>query len=281
MTVESTSADIVGLLRTPHNSAIAQKGSIHDDATASKLGFRGGTVAGSLHMDQFVPLLLELYGEDWWKRGNISSYFRQATVDREPVRAFARAGEPHARLWMENEAGDLIAESTASCKGADTDTAVERLMHSQTTAASGALRILSKVKPGDEITGLEVSVTRKALDARLEHITESLPAYQGDNATLPPSMSVALFRGSAQEALYKTDGAAVGLFGAIELQSIAGPPRAETDYIGRFKILALSESPKTENIWYQAWAADPKTGEDVASMVMYLRFMKASSELWA
>jgi hypothetical protein len=281
MTLESTSADIVGLLRTPHNSALSHKGSIHDDATASKLGFRGGTVAGSLHMDQLVPLLLELYGDDWWRRGNISSYFRQATVDREPVRAFASAGEPHARLWMENEAGDLIAECTASCQGTDADTAVERLMKSQTTAAPGALRILSKVKPGDEITGLEVSVTRKALDARLEHITESLPAYQGSHAILPPSMNVALFRGSAQEALYKTDGPAVGLFGAIELQAIDGPLRADTTYRVRAQVLALSESPKTENVWYRAWAADPKTGADVSSMLMYLRYMKASSERYA
>jgi hypothetical protein len=281
MTLESTSADIVGLLRTPHNSALSHKGSIHDDATASKLGFRGGTVAGSLHLDQLVPLLLELYGDDWWRRGNISSYFRQATVDREPVRALASAGEPHARLWMENEAGDLIAECTASCKGTDSDTAVERLMKSQTTAAPGALRILSKVTPGDEITGLEVSVTRKALDARLEHITESLPAYQGSHAILPPSMNVALFRGSAQEALYKTDGPAVGLFGAIELQAIDGPLRADTTYRVRAKVLALSESPKTENVWYRAWAADPRTGADVSSMLMYLRYMKASSERYA
>jgi hypothetical protein len=232
-------------------------------------------------MDQLVPLLLELYGDDWWRRGNISSYFRQATVDREPVRAFASAGEPHARLWMENEAGDLIAECTASCQGTDADTAVERLMKSQTTAAPGALRILSKVKPGDEITGLEVSVTRKALDARLEHITESLPAYQGSHAILPPSMNVALFRGSAQEALYKTDGPAVGLFGAIELQAIDGPLRADTTYRVRAQVLALSESPKTENVWYRAWAADPKTGADVSSMLMYLRYMKASSERYA
>ena len=68
------------------------------------------------------------YGDDWWKRGNMSFYFRQATVDRESVRAFARPGEPHARLWMENEAGALIAEGTASCAGSDTDTAVQRLM---------------------------------------------------------------------------------------------------------------------------------------------------------
>ena len=34
----------------------AGEGSIHDQATAEKLGFRGGTVAGSNHMDLFPPL---------------------------------------------------------------------------------------------------------------------------------------------------------------------------------------------------------------------------------
>ena len=115
MNTATDATDLVGELRAPHNSAAQARGSIHDDATASKLGFRGGTVAGSIHMDQFVPLALKLYGDDWWKHGNMSFYFRQATVDREAVRAFARAGDPHARLWMENEAGALIAEPVGKC----------------------------------------------------------------------------------------------------------------------------------------------------------------------
>src|SRR5271168_5506567 len=93
---------LVGPLRRSVNNASKVAGSIHDDATAAKLGFKGGTVAGSIHMDQFAPVALKLYGEDWWKRGNMSFYFRQATVDREPVRAFGKAGDPHARLWMQN-----------------------------------------------------------------------------------------------------------------------------------------------------------------------------------
>lgn len=279
MSLATESTDLVGELRIPRNSARqAGSGSIHDDATASKLGFKGGTVAGSLHMDQFAPLVAKLYGEVWWSKGNMSFYFRQATVDQEPVRAYARAGEPHARLWMDNEAGALIAEGTASCQGHDEGTAVENLMQSQTTAAPGGLKILSGVKPGDEVTGLEVTVSREAVDRRLETITEHLPQYDGDKAILPPSMMVHLFRGSAQEKLYKTDGFAVGLFGAIELQSISAPTCCETPYLVRAKVLALSESPKTENVWYRAWAADPATGEDVCSMLMYLRYMKASSK---
>lgn len=269
--------DIVGPFRVPVNSAAQARGSIHDDATASKLGFRGGTVAGSLHMDQFPPLALDLYGDDFWKSGNLSFYFRKATVDREKVRAMARAGEPHARLWMEDEAGALIADATASCRGTDADTAVQRLMESQDKSEPVGLKILSKAKVGDEVTGLDVSVTRAALDRRLEAITERLGVYEGEKAILPPSMAVALYRGSAQEKLYRTDGPAVGLFGAIELQAMGGILRADTTYKVRAKILALSESPKTENVWYRAWAADPDTGEDVHSMLMYLRYMKGSS----
>ena len=280
MSLQTDTADLIGPFRSPHNTAAQAAGSIHDDATATKLGFKGGTVAGSLHMDQFVPQLVEIYGEDWWAKGNISMYFRQATVHGEAVRVFARKGEPHARLWMENEAGDLIMEGTASCAGADPDSELTHRLKGQATADPGALRILGNNRVGDEAKAVPLEVTREALEKRLETVPEMLAEYRGDKAILPPSMQVALFRG-AQESIVKLAGRAVGLFGAIELQSVNGPLRAERAYDGRFRILALSESPKTENIWYQAWAADPESGKDVASMVMYLRFMKASSALWS
>ncbi|HIK71415.1 MAG TPA: hypothetical protein EYF99_15660 [Pseudomonadales bacterium] len=63
---------LIGPVRTPRNSAIsAGAGSIHDQATAQKLGFRGGTVAGSLHMEQFSPLLIEALGDDWLSTGSM------------------------------------------------------------------------------------------------------------------------------------------------------------------------------------------------------------------
>ena len=72
-------------------SADAGEGSIHDDATAAKLGFRGDTVAGSIHMDQYAALLVELYGQRWFERGALSLYFLNATVDGEAVTATAEA----------------------------------------------------------------------------------------------------------------------------------------------------------------------------------------------
>src|SRR5690606_3924919 len=69
---------LCGGLRRPINRARDVKGSIHDDETATRLGMRGGTVAGSVHMDLFGPLLLETWGERWWERGTLSLYFVNA-----------------------------------------------------------------------------------------------------------------------------------------------------------------------------------------------------------
>src|SRR5258707_15780548 len=78
-----------GPVRTPVNAAANQKGSIHDDAPAQKLGFRGGTVAGSIHMDQFPPVLLDAFGRAWFETGSLSLNFRNATTGGEAVVAFA------------------------------------------------------------------------------------------------------------------------------------------------------------------------------------------------
>jgi hypothetical protein len=268
-------AEIAGEFRSPVNQAANAKGSIHDDATASKLGFRGGTVAGSVHMDQYVPLLLQAFGEDWLNRGNLSCYFKQATVDREAVRAFIRkADASHGRVRMENEAGDLINEGTASAAGADTETELSRRVKGMAPALD--LRILASSKVGDEVKDVPARASREGLDRRLNGITEPLDIYK--DGILPPSMACQLMR-SVENTLFSRTGV-VGLFGAIELQTLAGPLRAEKDYVARAKILALTESPKTENVWYQSHIKDAATGEDAGWMIMYLRFLKGSSSLW-
>ena len=46
-----------GPVRQPVNASLNEKGSIHDPERAKELGLRGGTVAGSIHMEQFPPVL--------------------------------------------------------------------------------------------------------------------------------------------------------------------------------------------------------------------------------
>jgi len=263
--------------RSPRNSAAEVKGSIHDDATASKLGFRGGTVAGSIHMDQFVPGLLKLYGDAWFETGGLSLYFTKATVDAEAVQATVEAGADRARLTMHDVPGDQICEGTASL-GPDPGSELARRIQGQTPAGAGALRILAALAVGDEQKDIPVRVEAGDLLKSLETLTEPLDVYR-DDLVLPPSHLIRLTHQVRKHVLAKAT-SSVGLFGALETQQLAGPLKAGVDYVARTRMLKLTESPKTENTWYEVLVAD-QAGQDVARVVYYLRFMKGSSPLWA
>lgn len=264
-----------GPFRSPRNMAAEVKGSIHDDATAGKLGFRGGTVAGSVHMDQFVPRLVELYGEKWFETGGLSLYFTQATVDREEVSASVAADGPRARLSMHNRDGALICQGTAAPSPDERAELVGR-MAGQDPAEPGRLRILAAVAAGDE-GETTVRLEPEALKRHLGIITEALPAY-GDGV-LPPSQAVSLAHQARSAAVGKATQPHVGLFGALEVQHLAGPLKAGVDYRAKTKVLKLTESPKTENAWYEVVLAEG--GRDMARVLFYLRFLKASSPLWS
>jgi hypothetical protein len=277
MSATDTARIWTGAFRKPRNSAAQVKGSIHDDATAAKLGFRGGTVAGSIHMDQFVPGLLKLYGDAWFETGGMSLYFTKATTDAEPVRATVEGGAERARLIMHDLPGDRICEGTGSL-GPDPGSELARRIEAQAPAKPGALRILKDIAVGERHRDIAVRVEDEQLLKSLETLTEPLAAYR-DGLVLPPSHLIRLTHQVRKHAVGKA-GSSVGLFGALETQQLAGPLRAGVDYVARTKMLRLTESPKTENAWYEVLVAE-KAGQDVARVVYYLRFMKASSPLWA
>jgi hypothetical protein len=278
MSVTETHPAWTGEFRKPRNSAAEVKGSIHDDATASKLGFKGGTVAGSIHMDQFVPGLLELYGDRWFETGAMSLYFTQATVDSEAVRATIEPGEERARLTMHNEAGAQICEGTARL-GRDPGSELAKRLAAQTPAEPDALRILKALKVGDENHEIPIRIEPDGLASYLERITEPLPAYR-DEHVLPPAQLVHLTHQTRTAVLAKAVEPSVGLFGALEVEQIAGPLRAGVDYMARTKVLKLSESPRTENVWYEVIFTDTIGGPDLGRVLYLLRIMKGSSPLW-
>ena len=264
--------------RAPRNLHSEAKGSIHNDAVASKLGFKGGTVPGSIHMDQFVPLLLDQWGEAWFERGDISLYFTQATVDNERVRCTLEPEGERARLRMFNEPGDLICEGTASLAAPDAGSELARRLDMQEPATPGRLRILGDIQVGDENRDLPVKVAREALDRARSTITEDLPAYR-ERGVLPPSQIVHLAHMTRPSAMAKQK-PAVGLFGALEVRQLDGPLLADVEYLAHTHILKLTESPRTENVWYDVTFQHPETRKDVGAMLYCLRFMKGSSPLW-
>lgn len=277
---------LVGAWRRPGNNSAHEEGTIHDDATARTLGFRGGTIAGSIHMEQFPPLLSAAFGRDWYRTGSLSLWFRNPSIDREPVRCFLRrASAVTADVWMDNADGVRILDGTASVGAPDPDALVSRRLRA--LRPPGDIRMLAAVRVGSTVDGLTTRIPQGDIDARLPILTEPEPTFEDaailGRTTAPLSAIVHALRvvepflAPVQGA---PDGAFVGMFGAITLQFLDGPVFAETDYRARGRIVAVADTPKTEMVWYEATLTDPATGRDVVSTLHMSRLLKSSSPLW-
>lgn len=277
-------AAITGEWRRPVNTAAHQKGGIHDDDTATDLGFRGGTVAGAIHMEQFPPLLLEMFGADFWQTGTLSMYFRSATVDREPVRCLTtepkRVGNiRRTNVWMEKEDGTIVASGTASCGGHDEKSELRRKLESIRPISE--LRILKNLKVGARCEDQRCFVENSFLDAQLGVITEPLSCYKTSNEfsgrVLPVTQVVRAFDAPEVALITEVEPPFVGLYGAIEIEFINGPVLAETEYKGSGEIVGLSDSPQTEILWRDSILM---TDKPIARMLKMDRLMKNSSPRW-
>ncbi len=276
---------ITGPARRPRNLSAQAAGSIHDDATATSLGFRGGTVAGSIHMDQFPPLLLEAFGPGWFESGSLSLYFRHATIDGEPV--IALLGRPpggerdaQVRAWATTTDGTLVAEGTAA---AGSPAAVSALRSRDLRAVDPAeLRILASLRPGEAIGDCRVTVDDERQRAVVSHgaMTEPLDWYTSSSPwggpIAAPSTVVNLLYADLIAGLRAAMGKHVGLFGAIEIRFLNGPVFLGCEYRVTGEVVALSQTPKTAVLWFDSRALD-EADRPVADMRMMLRQMKQSS----
>lgn len=290
MTTEATPTEIIeqngmliGPYRRPRNLAAAQRGSIHDDATATKLGFKGGTVAGSIHMEQLPPILMRAFGQRWFETGGLSCYFRNATTDGEAVRPLvqvpAAADDAQVNIFMEKDDGTQVLEGTASIGDPAEPSMLRRKLAEP--RESGEMRLLADVHAGDAIAPRRTRCVRADADPRLAVVTEPLDWYAGPSPwgdpILNPGLIVHIMVAAQRNMALPRD--AVGLYGAIEVRHLRGPVFLERDYEVRGTILATGTTPKTEYVWFET-LLNEGGGPDVASMIMMLRFMKASSPRW-
>jgi hypothetical protein len=264
-------------------SADAGAGSIHDDATATRLGFRGGTVAGNVHMDQCAALLVEEYGKRWFERGALSLYFRNATTDGERVQAICEVplGGVQVQVWLRREDGLEVASGTASL---DDHSASALRSRDLRPVDPATLRILKGLVPGARIGEWHVELDGAKQAARFAAgaISDPLNWYARDSPwggpIATPSTAVDLLWGVPMQGLQGILGEAVGLFGAIEVAHHEGPLMLGAAYRVSAEVVAVSESPRTESLWFDSFAH--QGDELIASHRMMLRFMKASSPLY-
>jgi hypothetical protein len=274
---------ITGPLWAARNWSIdAGEGSIHDDATAEELGFRGGTVAGDVHMNQFPPVLVGIFGNDWFERGNLSLNFKNATVDLERVQVFAEplvAGEHQTRVWMEREDGLLVCAGTAALG----DHSCSELQEKDLRPCDPAeLRILNRLRAGMSLGSYDVFA---APDKQFERydtrvISDPMPWYREtspwDGVVAAPCTILEFLWAYPMQGMQPYIGEAVGLFGAIEIGFINGPFLLNLDYRIESEVVCVGQSPQTEYVWYDSTAYN-EAGEVVATMRMQSRVMKASS----
>ena len=275
-----------GPLRAPANEGRGTSGNIHSDEDAQRLGFRGGLVAGSIHMEQFAPLLVRAFGERWLERGSLSLYFLTPTLHGEEVRAVVGvppegASDAQVEAWAERPDGTRICEGTAATGEPGEPSALRS--REVDRHPSGELRILAGARAGDAFPVVDTRVAMEAVERRRAVTTEPMPWYSDASrwgGIVPTTVNqVNALIQPAYAYLAERRDRAIGLYGAIELRNVHGPLLAETTYRAGGTLLAAGQSPKTEYVWFDSWAEEPSSGKRIAEMRMMLRFMKASSAL--
>ncbi len=289
MSSENASESVIkGPVRHGRNLSFGVKGSIHDDETAQEIGFRGGTVAGDIHLDQFAPLLVEAFGPRWFETGLLSLHFKHATTDNEPVIAFVErpteSNDTQVRAWMETSDGVVVCEGTAGIGNPAAPTALYQ--RDLRAVDPKTLRIMHDVVVGEPLPEFVLQPRAAEQSARIakQLITEPLSWYLESSPWGGPIASpltiAQLLHWEPVQPLARRLPPFIGMFGAMEIRMHHGPVMLANSYRVNGEVVAVSDSPKTEVLWYDTRAVD-ESGTLVASLRMMTRLVKASSPLYS
>ncbi|MCC4251549.1 MAG: hypothetical protein VX205_02440 [Pseudomonadota bacterium] len=279
-----------GPWRAPRQMLDAQSydghASIHDDDTARKLGFRGGTIEGPTHFSQFDPLAYALWGEAWFATGCISAHYRSPVFEGEEVRASVSPhGADFAQIRMEKRDGTEVLTGTASIGPDAPESALTARM--RTLAPLAQPVILKDVQLGMRTGRMPVSMAPDqrmgdlypfSLADKLRRITEPSPRYAD---IVPLEMVSVLLNHVAREQPFPTRGPCVGLFADQEIRLIDGPIRVGAPYELDREVVALSGSRKTESMWVRTRLFHPGGDRPIATMLLNTASLKASYASYA
>ena len=214
--------------------------SIHDDATAKRLGFQGGAIEGPTHFSQFAPLGERLWAEAWFETGCLSAHYRNPAFEGEDVQAVMAkppAGARETEIRMVKRDGAEVLRGTASVAGAEGPTALERRL------AEGLPSLQDPVILADVKIGMKTARQRVRMD-------------------FDQNMGVR--------------GPAVGLFADQEMRLVEGPLFVAEDYELEREVVAMSASRRTESLWVRTSVTRPGSDRVVALMLLNLASLKNS-----
>jgi len=282
-----------GPLRAPRQMLAAQEydghTSIHDEATAQKLGFKSATIEGPTHFSQFAPLGFALWGERFMSHGCISAHYRSPVFEGEEVKAFLRrppGDVAQAEIWMLRANGDEILRGTASVGPDFPRSALDERLSGLAPLADPV--ILADVKIGMRSARSAVRMDADqhmgalypfSLAQKLTRITEPSAFYSGADhlwhkCLVPMEMISVLMQYSARDNAFRTRGPAVGLFADQEIRLLDGPVMVGEPYEIEREIVGLSGSRRTESMWVRSTLYAPRTERKIAQMLLNLATMK-------
>lgn len=288
--IDDAGAELIGPLRTPRQMLATQQydnhTSIHDDATAQKLGFKGGTIEGPTHFSQFVPLCTALWGADFLARGCLSAHYRNPCFDGERVRAVIvkpPTGAVQTLIRMVREDGVEILRGTASI-GANTPPSALESRVAELAPLERAV-ILRDVRVGMRTPRIPVRMDAEqhmgalypfSLADKLKVITESSPWYRTADAlsspwkraVIPFEMVSVLLNYANERAPFPVRGPVVGLFADQEIRMLDGPLFVGEPYEIDREVVRLSGSRRTESMWIRTRVFRPGEDRVLATMLL-------------
>ena len=296
--LQDTGEELIGPPRSPHQMLAAQQyddhTSIHDDATARKLGFQGGTIEGPTHFSQLAPLCVAAWGPAWLARGGLSAHYRNPCFEGERVRAYLRKprdGATQTDIWMLREDGTEILRGTADIGTDNPPSALEKRIGE--LAPPDTLVILRDIRVGLRTARIPVRMDAVqnmgalypfSLADKLGVITEPSPWYTQAGAASAPwkravipfeMISVLLNHANGREP-FPVRGPVVGLFADQEIKLVDGPLFVGEPYEIDREVVALSGSRRTESMWVRTRVFRPGSDHVLATMLLNAASLKDS-----
>lgn len=265
--------------------------SIHDDQMAEDLGFAGAPIEGPTHFSQFVPLLHQVFGDDWFVRGCISSHYQNMVVEGEEVQAMVEKTptEGLVRIAAQKRDGTPVLMGTASLGPDYGETELEQRMARLRPADQ--LVILADLQVGQKGAGnperIRMDMDQHMGDMypfsnaqKLQKITENHPYYGEESPwgkpVVPLEMVSVLTQYTSGQSGFRTRGPAIGLFAGQQIKMVNGPLLIGEDYLLEREIIALSESRRTESNWILSRVYHAETKELVAEAILNSATLKDS-----
>jgi hypothetical protein len=288
-----TEITLTGPVRSPHQMLADQEydghASVHDEATADKLGLAGAPIEGPTHFSQFDPIGVTLWGEQWYEQGCISSHFENMVIEGETVQPFATTTNANtARIGATKGDSSSVLSGTISLGPDHGETELDRRLAG--LKDPGELFIVDQLEVGQRSEPKRITMAADehnghlypfSLNDKLKVITENSPWYSTTEspwgrAIIPTEMASVLAHKAGGVGTVR--GPAVGLFIDLEVRMIDGPLFVNHEYELVHEIVGLGQSRRVESWWTRTYISDPVTGGLIATVLLHQGVFKASYE---